>query len=169
VMRICSELRDLSIRREIIYKADEDTPRLRYGSDYTPNIVYDCMKGRTNMALILYPDGTSKEVHPANGDHFEYEELMQIVEGMIQMIPLPDGRIMTLNEEGRTDGEAGIAGLPRNEQATALAGFPSTESPLATLRGLGVAPPSYSVGPGDLAYIPGTVLVSTKHEVTWTE
>jgi hypothetical protein len=122
-----------------------------------------------NMALILYPDGTSKEVHPANGDHFEYEELMQIVEGKIQMIPLPDGRIMTLNEEGRPDAEAGIAGLPCNEQASALAGFASHESPLATLRGLGVEPPSYSVGPIDLAYIPGTVLVSTKHEVSWTD
>jgi hypothetical protein len=121
------------------------------------------MKGRTNMALILYPDGTSKEVHPANGDHFEYEELMQIVEGKIQMIPLPDGRIMTLNEE------AGSAGLPRNEQATDLAGFASTGGPLATLRGLGVEPPSYAVGPGDLTYIPGTVLVSTKQEVSWTE
>src|SRR5216117_3403537 len=43
------------------------------------------------MALILYPDGTSKEVHPANGDHFEYEELTEIVEGTIEMIPLPDG------------------------------------------------------------------------------
>ena len=28
------------------------------------------------MAEILYPDGTSKEVHQANGDHFEIEELM---------------------------------------------------------------------------------------------
>jgi hypothetical protein len=35
-MRIRSVLRDLGIRREIIYKADEDTHRLRYGSDYTP-------------------------------------------------------------------------------------------------------------------------------------
>lgn len=121
------------------------------------------------MALILYPDGTSKEVHPANGHHFEYEELMQIVEGMIQMIPLPDGRILTLNAEGRPDAEARITGLPLNEQATALAGFPSTKGPLAALRGLGVEPPSYSVGPGGLAYIPGTVLVSTKHEVLWTE
>jgi Domain of unknown function (DUF1917) len=36
VMRIHSVLRDLGIRREIIYKADEDTERLRYGSDYSP-------------------------------------------------------------------------------------------------------------------------------------
>src|SRR6266700_554985 len=85
------------------------------------NIKHNCMQGQMNMALILYPDGTSKEVHPANGDHFEIEELVQIVEGTIQMIPLPDGRIMTLNEEG------GRVGLPPNEQATALAGFPFNE------------------------------------------
>ena len=121
------------------------------------------------MAVILYPDGTSKEVHPANGDHFEIEELMQIVEGPIQMIPLSDGRIMTFNEEGGPDAEAGRAGLPPNEQATALAGFPSNEGPFATLRGFGVESPSFAVGPGDLGYIPGTVLVSTKHEVSWTE
>jgi Domain of unknown function (DUF1917) len=36
VMRIRQVLRDLGIRREIPYKADEDTHRLRYGSDYTP-------------------------------------------------------------------------------------------------------------------------------------
>ena len=121
------------------------------------------------MALILYTDGTNKEVHPANGDHFEIEELVKIVEGTIQMIPLPDGRIMTLNEEGGPDAEAGRTGLPPNEQATALAGFSSNAGPLGTLRGLGVESPSYAVGPGDLAYIPGTVLVSTKQEVSWTE
>src|SRR5437667_12700013 len=76
-------------------------------------------KGWMKMAEILYPDGTSKEIHPANGDHFEIEELMQIVEGQIQMIPLPDGRIMTFNEDGGPDAEAGSAGLPPNEQATA--------------------------------------------------
>lgn len=36
VMRIRQVLRDLGIRREIPYKADEDTHRLRYGADYTP-------------------------------------------------------------------------------------------------------------------------------------
>ena len=121
------------------------------------------------MAVMLYPDGTSKEVHPANSDSFEYEELMQIVEGMLQMIPLTDGRIMTLNEDGGPDTAAGRAGLPPNEQATALAGFPSNEGPLGTLRGLGVESPAYAVGPLGMAYIPGTVLVSTKQEVSWTD
>ena len=121
------------------------------------------------MAEILYTDGTSKEVHPANGDHFELEELMQIVEGQLQMIPLSDGRIMTFNEDGGPDAEAGRAGLPPNEQATALAGFPSNAGPLGALRGFGVEMPAYGVGPGDLAYIPGTVLVSTKEEVSWTD
>jgi hypothetical protein len=37
VMRRCSALREQGIRRKIIYKADEDTHRLRYKSDYTPN------------------------------------------------------------------------------------------------------------------------------------
>ncbi len=36
VMRVRQVLRELGIRREIIYKADEDTHRLRYGSDFTP-------------------------------------------------------------------------------------------------------------------------------------
>jgi hypothetical protein len=122
-----------------------------------------------NMALILYTDGTSKEVQPANGDYFEIEELVQIVEGPIQMIPLADGRIMTFNEEGGPDTEAGRAGLPPNEQATELTGFPSNEGPLGALRGFGVEMPAYTVGPVDLAYIPGTVLVSTKQEVSWTD
>jgi len=126
-------------------------------------------KGWMKMAVILYPDGTSKEVHPANGDHFEIEELVQIVEGPIQMIPIADGRIMTLNEEGGPDAEAGRAGLPPNEQATLLAGFPSSEGPMGALRGFGVEMPAYAVGPGNLTYIPGTVLVSTKQEVSWTD
>ena len=36
VMRIRQVLRDLGIKREIPYKADEDTSHLRYGADYMP-------------------------------------------------------------------------------------------------------------------------------------
>ncbi len=36
VMRVRQALRELGIKREIIYKADEDTHALRYGKDYTP-------------------------------------------------------------------------------------------------------------------------------------
>ena len=99
------------------------------------------------MAEILYTDGTSKEVHPANGDHFEIDKLMQIVEGQLQMIPLSDGRIMTFNEDGGPDAESGRAGLPPNKEATALAGFSSSGGSLGALRGFGVEMPAYSVGP----------------------
>ncbi len=121
------------------------------------------------MAVILYTDGTGKEVQPENGKYFEVEELVQIVEGPVQMIPLGDGRIMTFNEEGGPDAEAGREGLPPNEEATKLAGFPSNEGPMGALRGFGVGMPGFAVGPGGLAYIPGTVLVSTREEVQWEE
>ena len=121
------------------------------------------------MAEILYTDGTSKELQPENGKYFEVEELVGIVEGPVQMIPLGDGRIMTFNEEGGPDAESGRAGLPPNEEATSLAGFPSSGGPLGALRGFGVGMPGFAVGPGDLAYIPGTVVVSTREEVRWEE
>jgi hypothetical protein len=121
------------------------------------------------MAVILYTDGSSKDVRPENGNYFEVEELMAIVEGPVQMIPMADGRIMTFIEEGGPDAESGRAGLPPNEEATKLAGFQSSEGPLGALRGFGVGMPGYAVGPGGLAYIPGTVVVSTKEEVQWEE
>ena len=121
------------------------------------------------MAVIFYADGTSKDIQPANGDHFEIDELVQIVKGPIQMIPLSDGRIMTFNEEGGPDAEAGRASLPPNKKATGLAGFSPVEGPLGALRGFGGEIPAYGVGPDGLAYIPGTVVVSTKQEVQWTD
>jgi hypothetical protein len=36
VMAVRSALREQGIQHEIIYRVDEDTHRLRYGSDYTP-------------------------------------------------------------------------------------------------------------------------------------
>ncbi len=66
------------------------------------------------MATVLYPDGTSREVSPANGTDFQLDELRAIVEGHIEIIPTRDGCILVLNEEGK------LLDLPRNDQAGAL-------------------------------------------------
>lgn len=68
------------------------------------------------MATILRVDGSKEEVYPANGRDFQLRELQHIVGGHIEIIQASDG-IMVVNEEGK------LQGLPRNEQATALA-FP---------------------------------------------
>ena len=36
------------------------------------------------MAKIIYPDGTTKDISPANGNDFSLEELQKIVEGYIE-------------------------------------------------------------------------------------
>ena len=61
-----------------------------------------------------------------------------------------------------------LACLPMNK-ATALAGFSSNAGALGALRGFGVEMPAYAVGRVGMAYIPGTVLVPTGQEVSWTD
>jgi Domain of unknown function (DUF3846) len=111
------------------------------------------------MAHILYPDGSSKEVQPANSTDFRLEELREIVGGSIEILNLKDGRIMVLNESGK------LLDLPRNEQATALVDFPSP----AEITKLRLAHPEI-IFIGDLSgdeadYIAGTVLVCQSEEV----
>lgn len=65
------------------------------------------------MAKIIYPDGTTETVSPANGKDFSLRELQTIVEGFIEMVHLPD-KIMVINEEGKLDS------LPYNTKATEL-------------------------------------------------
>ena len=64
------------------------------------------------MATLILPDGTEKEIVPNDGVSFKLEELQGLVEGYIEYIFLPDGRIMVINEEGK------IRRLPYNFKAS---------------------------------------------------
>lgn len=69
--------------------------------------------------MIYYANGETKEVQPANGVSFTLKEAQSIVGGLVEVVDLPDGRIMIINEEGK------LIGLDRNEAATKLAELPS--------------------------------------------
>lgn len=72
-------------------------------------------------AEIITTDGDSLEVQPANGRKFSLRELQAVVEGYIEIITLPDGRLMILNEDGNA------LGLPPNPVATVIAHNALTE------------------------------------------
>jgi hypothetical protein len=110
------------------------------------------------MATIFYPDGTSREVSPANGTDFQLDELRSIVGGHIEIIPTRDGRIMVLNEEGK------LEGLPANEEAGALVDLMTPERVREMKEEWGDA--LIIVGdPDEVDYIAGTVLVCRDDEV----
>ena len=67
------------------------------------------------MARVLYVDGTQATVMPASPPSFSLEELQAMVGGWIEVVYLPDGRLMVIDEEGK------LKGYQRNEQATRLA------------------------------------------------
>jgi hypothetical protein len=66
-------------------------------------------------ARVIAPDGTITEVQPVNGHDFKLEELYTHTQSTtVQMIDMPDGRIMWMDEEGKLNGK------PPNPTATAL-------------------------------------------------
>lgn len=71
---------------------------------------------------IITTDGDSQEVQPANGRKFSLRESQAVVEGYIEIINLPDGRLMILNEDGNA------LGLPSNPVATVMAHNALTEA-----------------------------------------
>jgi len=64
------------------------------------------------MARYYKTDGTVKDVKPQNGKAFEYKELREFVGGMVEIVPLPSGKSIIVNEEGK------LMGLPKNEMAS---------------------------------------------------
>ena len=53
------------------------------------------------MAQIIRVDGTLTDVEPENGTDFKLEELKDIVGGYIEIIDLPRGMILVIDEEGK--------------------------------------------------------------------
>jgi len=72
----------------------------------------------TKHAMIFFADGRSKPVSPANGSDFKLRELQKVVGGLIEVVYLPNNKIMVANEEGL------LMRLPPNRSATRLAGHP---------------------------------------------
>jgi len=66
------------------------------------------------MAKIIKANGQEVETEPINGTDFQLEELKDIVKGWIEIVWLPDGRLMCVNEEGK------CYGLPINDKATEI-------------------------------------------------
>jgi len=66
------------------------------------------------MATLIPADTPPREVAPRNGRAYTLEELKAIVGGYIEAVPMPDGRVMFLNEDGHR------LALPVNRIATAI-------------------------------------------------
>lgn len=72
---------------------------------------------KPQVAQVVTPDGEVTQVSPSNGKKFTLEELQGYVGGYIELIRLPNGRDMYVNEEGK------LTGLALNPTATAVSGL----------------------------------------------
>jgi len=78
------------------------------------------------MATLYTVEGEVKEVSPADGHSFTLKEMQDFVGGTVQIVPLPDGRSMLVNDEGK------LIGLEYNEKASAewMRQYPIEQYPL---------------------------------------
>lgn len=53
------------------------------------------------MAKWIKADGSMEDVEPNNGSDFSLEELNKFVDGFIEVVWLPNGKLMVVNEEGQ--------------------------------------------------------------------
>lgn len=66
------------------------------------------------MAIFYPAEGEPREIKPANGKAFTLKEMQTLVEGRIDILPLPSGRYIVVNDEGK------LNGLKKNEHATKI-------------------------------------------------
>ncbi|MCK9459487.1 MAG: DUF3846 domain-containing protein [Proteobacteria bacterium] len=72
------------------------------------------------MAILYKTDGTQETILPKSGKQFTLAEMQAAVDGYIEPLYLPDGRVLLVNEDGKS------RGFPYNELATfhgAMAGI----------------------------------------------
>jgi hypothetical protein len=74
-------------------------------------------------AKLIRADGTEQELAPVNGRYFTFAELYPLIEtDTIQIIPLPNGKLMLMDENGKGYfGANGGKSKPRNDLATVIA------------------------------------------------
>ena len=66
------------------------------------------------MAQIIKSNGQIVEAEPKNGKDFKLRELQKIVDGYIEIVWLPNDKIMVVNEDGK------LRGLETNVEATRI-------------------------------------------------
>lgn len=69
------------------------------------------------MATLIKTDGTEQTVTPANGKSFNGDELRDFVGGIVDLIELPDGRMLLTKINAKRQ----VAFPPRNDKGTQLA------------------------------------------------
>lgn len=89
------------------------------------------------MGTLIKADGSEVEIFPRKGKAFTLEELTNLVGGPIELLILPSGEDMYLNEDGK------MLGLPYNARGTLL---------------------GISAGIADSDYVVGNVVVCRKGE-----
>ena len=60
----------------------------------------------TKSAKIIYTDKEAEDYTPKNGKTFELDELQGIVDGNFEIVRLKDGRIIVIDEEGKSKDKA---------------------------------------------------------------
>jgi len=53
------------------------------------------------MATIIKTNGTKQSVEPKDGKMFSLKELQSVVGGYIELVPLNDGKLMVVDEDGK--------------------------------------------------------------------
>lgn len=66
------------------------------------------------MAQLIKANGVVQKVQPKEGNQFSLQELQDFVNGYIEIIYLPEGKCLVVNEEGK------VRGLPINKWASNL-------------------------------------------------